>query len=332
MIKTLHIQLQQVFKTPAKPCLSAMIPTMVMPCGQQLYYKQEQDEAILQEFDGLLGYINLLDLKLKNNRIIPLHVTGPDIHLIALLTAQSPIHIKELHTDKIYEIKPLRGRYLYLSAGDYELHIPIGHTSIFNFYFRCSIFRDGNERPFEFLHPLINAHHSGSTNSCCSIDFKAATRTRSYIRHLLNNLKKGKLDNEKHILHEIEQLIKLSSEKIFIEYGQFIASRHQAHMIAEELEKRIKDEGQKFIIKDLSNIFGKSKQYLGRIFKNEYELSIQQYRNNLLIVHVKEQLLLQSNITQTAYHCGFNNVQHFNTFFKSMTGISPGAFLVNQKE
>lgn len=332
MKKALQIDLNHIYGTACQQNQITINPSVKMANGTVSYYENQANESILQEFDGLLGFINLLDLKTTGKSTIPLHVTGADIHIIHLLESQSPIQIKDLQTKEVYAVSPSRGRYLYLTAGDYELHIAKGRSSIFNFYFRCKIFRDDNERAFSFLHPLISAHRSSSTTSCCSIDFKVGPRTRTRIYYLLTKLKKGDLDNEEHILRELKELIKLSNEKIFEEYEAIIESRDEAKLIRAELEKRIHEEGQKFIIEDLSQIFGKSIQYIRRIFKKEYKQSLQQYRNDILIMHVKEQLLLLRNSTQTAYQCGFNNTQHFCTFFQKRTGMTPGKYLSDQKE
>lgn len=332
MKTTLQIDYQQLFGASCQPNQMSINTSIKMAHGNVSCYQNEHNEAIIQEFDGLLGFINMLDFKFTSKTTLAFHIEQSDLHVFYFMEGSSTIKIKDLQTENSFEISPLRGRYFYLTAGSYELILPKGRSSICNFYFRCSIFRDGNERSYQFLHPLIDAHRNATLTSSCSIDFRVGPRTRARIQYLLSKLKKGDLDNEKHILQELHELIKLSGEKIFEEYELIIQSTKEAYSIREELAKKIREEGQQFRLEDLSVIFGKSMQYLGRIFKREFNQNLQQYRKKVLITHAKEQLTLLQNVTQVAYACGFNSIQHFGKFFKNATGASPAEHLKNQQE
>ena len=332
MKTTLKIDLQKLFGTACKRNQISIRPSINMAQGNVSYFQNENNEAILQEFDGLLGFINMLDFKLTTKTKVEFHIEQPDLHVFYLMEGLSDFAIIDMESMKRMVVPPLRGRYFYLPAGKYTFIIPKRRTTIFNFYFRCSIFRDGNERPYQFLHPLIDAHRNAASTSSCSVDFRVGPRTRARIQYLLGKLKKGDLDNEKHILQELHELIKLSGEKIFEDNGLIIQSKKEAYSIREELAKKIKEEGQQFRLEDLSLIFGKSMQYLGRIFKKEFNQTLQQYRTTLLITHAREQLTLLQNVTQVAYACGFNNLQHFGKFFKKATGTSPAEHLKEQQE
>ena len=57
-------------------------------------------------------------------------------------------------------------------------------------------------------------------------------------------------------------------------------------------------------------------------------MTAQDYIQNGLLSRAKILLLEQdSNVSQTAYHLGFQYPQHFIRFFKRKTGITPKEFI-----
>ncbi|MDR2274912.1 MAG: helix-turn-helix transcriptional regulator [Sphingobacterium sp.] len=307
-------------------------PYIRMKHAETHLHSNEAGRAILQSFDGLLGYLNILDLQTTAAQHIPLTISRADLHIFYFLQGQSTLMIRDLHEQQTYTLAAARGRYFYLPAGNYEIQVQAGDLTLLNFYFRCSIFRDGNERPFRFLHPLIEAYRQESPLCCSSIDFRVGPRTISRLRYLCQQLKKADFDNDQFIYHELTELIKLSRDKIFEEYEQRLGSSEEALDIYREMQRLIQLKGQEFRIEELCDIFSKTKQYLGRIFKKKFKQSLQDTRKQLLIERIKEQIVLQQSITETAYTCGFNNLYHFSTFFKNELGMSPSEYLKSQEE
>lgn len=71
-----------------------------------------------------------------------------------------------------------------------------------------------------------------------------------------------------------------------------------------------------------------SPNYFGDIVKRETGMTAQDYIQNGLLSRAKILLLEQdSNVSQTAYHLGFQYPQHFIRFFKRKTGITPKEFI-----
>ncbi|WP_333863597.1 helix-turn-helix domain-containing protein [Sphingobacterium sp.] len=327
MKKALYIHLDAVFGEACHPSDSTIPCAIPMFHSDSSYYRNSCGQAYLQEFDGLLGYINILDVAVSDSMAIPFRVLQADIHIFYLIGKDRAIQIKDIRQDVIYTISSSRGRYIYLPSGDYELHLPYGNYTIFNFYFRGHIFRNGNERPFRFLHSLIDAFRSKDRLSCCSIDFRVGPMTIARIQYLVLNLRIGDLDNDQFIYEELNQLIKLSKKKIFDEYERQLGSEQEAEDIFKEMKNRIARAGQEFRIAELCDFFGKSKQYIGRIYRKKYKQSLQEGRKQLLIAHIKQQILLEDSISNVAYACGFNSIQHFSNFFKQETGLSPSEYL-----
>ncbi|WP_343322091.1 helix-turn-helix domain-containing protein [Sphingobacterium multivorum] len=327
MKKALYIHLETVFGEARQPEDSTLQPHIPMSNGESRYYRNASGQAYLQEFDGLLAYINILDVKASNRMVIPLRILQADLHLFYLIGKDGAIQIKDMKQDVTYTISSSRGRYIYLPSGDYALHLPGGSYTLFNFYFRGSIFRNGNERPFRFLHPLIDAYRSNSPLSSCSVDFRVGSITIARLQHFVLNLRAGDLDNDKFIYEELNGLIKLSKKKIFNEYERQLGSDQEAQDIYDEMKNRISRHGQEFRIAALCDFFGKSQQYIGRIYRKKYKQSLQAGRKQLLIEHIKQQILLDDSISHVAYSCGFNSIHHFSNFFKQETGLSPSEYL-----
>lgn len=330
MKTTLKINLQQLFATTSERNQIIIRPSIKMAQGNVSYYQNQIDEAILQEFDGLLGFINTLDFKLIAKTTIPLHIKQSDLHIFYLMEGRSHIVIHDLQTSKSIAVLPLRGRYFYLPAGRYELTIPHGRSCICNFYFRCSIFRDGNERPYQFLHPLIEAHRTAATKTCYSIDFRVGPRTRARIHYLLGKLKKGDLDNEKHILQELHELIKLSGQKIFEEYHKLSGSLLKAREARDLIVYAVEQDGQNFGINSIAEKVEISYDYLHEIFHRHFNQSPNSFKYILLEEKIKNLLLEGLPVVRIAYICGYPDGSGLTKFFKKRTGLTPTEFLNSQ--
>jgi len=270
MKKALQIHLATVFGEACQPVQSSLQPRIPMSNGQSSYYRHASGQARLQEFDGLLGYINLLDVELTRDIVIPLHVNQADIHIFYLFGTDQAIQIKDVRQDLTYTVPSGRGRYIYLPTGDYEVYMSSGNCTVVNFYFRSSIFRNGNERPFQFLHPLIEACRRQDAHSCCSIDFRAGPITMARIRHLVSKLKKRDLDNDRFIYEELNKLIKLSNTKVHQEYEHLSESTGYAQKVHDLVVVFVKDYGQDFILSDVAALLRKSLDYLSEIHKVHY--------------------------------------------------------------
>lgn len=330
MLKSLQLQLDATFGTAVEAHHLTMKSLMVMKKGNNQHYKRAQSEAILQEFDGLLAFINLLDVKSADKCIIPFKIIKSDIHLIHLLKSSGSILIKDLQGNKTYTINPLRGRYIYLPAGLYELHIPKGQSHLSNLYFRCKIFRDGNERPFHFLHPLIEAHRSQSIYSCVSIDFEVGTRTRAHIKHLVSNLKKGKLENEEHIFTAVKELIRLSSEKIFNEYERVDGNEKTALALHDSIRTYCELEGHSFTLTKLAEDFGANFRNLNKIHFKYFNKTMQQYKNEVILKQATDLILAGNPSSNVSDTCNFKHRETFNHFFYRHTGMSPTEYFKTQ--
>lgn len=81
MKTSLHIHLEKQFGPAIEQKQVSIKPSIKMSYSQLSYFYHQIDEVILQEFDGLFGFINMLDFKLNSKRIVPLHSEQADLHI-----------------------------------------------------------------------------------------------------------------------------------------------------------------------------------------------------------------------------------------------------------
>ncbi len=73
----------------------------------------------------------------------------------------------------------------------------------------------------------------------------------------------------------------------------------------------------------LSNL---SKPAFCRYFKKMTKLTFTEFLNHYRINEAKRLLVLDKNITETCYECGFESLSYFNRIFKKITGENPMSF------
>lgn len=326
MKTALKIDIAAVFGQPISPRTDMLKPSISMSNADYQHYENQHNQACLQQFDGMLGYTNILDLYLSADIVIPIQVTRSDIHIFYHIGDNSAIQIKEIRQQISYSISCNRGRYLYLSTGNYEIYVPAGRYSLLNFYFRGSIFRDGNERPFQFLHPLLHAYRQQDPNACCSIDFRVGTRTISLMKTIAAKIKKGDLDSEVNILWGIKKLIQLSKEKIFEEYEKISESQLKAKEAHAAIKQAVAEHGQDFKLDDIAWRFGISTDYLHQLIHSYYGLSPQELKIDFVLELAKRYILDGMSTDTIAYELGYSSPSSFARFFKKKTGTTATEF------
>lgn len=83
-----------------------------------------------------------------------------------------------------------------------------------------------------------------------------------------------------------------------------------------------------FVVDEIAESLGISKAYLMREFKKETGQTVNQFLTGLRIEKAKE-LLVESNVTDTAFSVGYNDSGYFATVFKKYTGQTPLQFKNN---
>ncbi|WP_398452128.1 helix-turn-helix domain-containing protein [Sphingobacterium thalpophilum] len=307
-------------------CLPPLEPQIHLASVQPTAYGSERGHVLQQSFDGLVGFINCFDFDLQTSTVIPVEISGNDLHMLYFLDGTRPITLCDKGSGSTYRLNPHRGCFLYLPKGDYALHVPPGRSCIFNFYFRGSIFRDGNERPFSHLHELISDFRQGSDRSRSSIDFKVGDRTRLLIKTIMTNIKKGDLDSEDNILWGIKKLIKLSKEKVFDEYEKISASQLKAKAAHELIRHTVSVYGQDFKLDDIVAQLGISMDYLHEVIQQYYGESPQEMKQTLVLDLAKKYVIDGLQTDQIAYELGYSSPSSFCRFFKREAGMTVTEF------
>jgi len=303
-------------------------PSILISSAELTYWKNGQEQIIKQEYDGRHGYLFSLDISLVRKRNIKFNIELADIHIIYLLASDQEITILNSSNKKLTSLKTHRAQYLYLPPATYTLNLSKGYSQIFGFYFSGKIFRNGNERPYEFLYNLIEAYRSKSMEAICSQDFKVGVQTKKQIEIICKNLKPHKLNNESFIYSNLVRLIELSLEKINIEHIRVGHDKRAALNASNLLKLYIEDKGQQAKICDLSFDMNINSNTLNRFHKRFFGKSLQELRNEILIEKAKYFLQTGISIKECAYILQYNSPEAFNHFFKNNTGIAPSNYLI----
>lgn len=294
--------------------------------AEETYWQQQNEEAILQEFDGHQGYLYCIDLLLDGERCIPFETDFADLHLVYVLSDAGAVRFYDRHGALLSRVNNLRASYFYLPPDEYRLELPAGRTTIFGFYFRASIFREGNDRRYTFLQPLLEAYRKRSLLPKASIDFHVGPVTQRYIETLCKNLRTKQLHNESFIMTKLVQLIELSREKVHEEYEKTSTDQDMVDKALRLIEAYVTTYGQAFSILNVADDLGLSVSHLYHIFKRQVKATPKDYKDKLVVQRCYEELLAYGQVGDAAERCGFSSVAAFSQFFKKKTGQTPSAF------
>lgn len=323
MLQSLILHLTDLFGAPCAAESLCMQPSIKMKTDLLTCWKNKIGEAILQEFDGREGYIYQLELYLVCPITLSMEIQCSDLHVLYSLKASAAIQLLAPDQPHPYVIAPQRARFFYLPTHLYQLKIAPGRTHIFGFYFQSRLFRNNNERPFKFLHPLIEAFRTGQTKSLSSIDFRIGDTTRNYIGHLSRNVKKGDLDSERHILDVLIALIKLARIKIFDEYERTSDPQELLKRCRQRIAQQIAETTQPVVLKSIAAQLQVRVEYLCRLHKKYYGTTLMDYRDTLLLKKINALLQQPYTLLDISARCGFNDDNALIRFFKKKTGITP---------
>lgn len=83
---------------------------------------------------------------------------------------------------------------------------------------------------------------------------------------------------------------------------------------------------QKIEISEIAAMSNLSHAAFCRYFKKMTRLTFTEFVNHYRIDKAKKLLLLDNNVTEACYACGFESLSYFNRTFKKVTGMNPTAF------
>ncbi|SFS39672.1 AraC family transcriptional regulator [Sphingobacterium wenxiniae] len=328
MKKSLHFGLHDYFEIVSSiKELTQISPKLRLRHSAETYWKQQNEEAILQEFDGYFGFLYYLEILLEETRVIPLEVDKSDLHILYLLSSSGMVTLMDDDTKPIVNLRSSRASYLYLPPEEYTLCLPEGRSQLFGLYFRSKIFRMGNERPYDFLQPLLSAYHSDSPAPMVSKDFRIGPRTRLSIEALARDLQAKQLNNEGFILDKLIKLIELSKDKV----GEEENKTHYELRLAEQAQQLIglyvEQEGQMANLKNLEKDLNITLASINRMHLRYFGKTLRTLRDRLLIDRACTFLRSGFSPTQCAYILNYNSPEAFYHFFKRKTGLSPASYI-----
>lgn len=332
MKKSLYFDFAAALGAPASaPTAGDRTPRLPIRHADIVYFATDGNRMIGQEFDGRYGYLYSYEIQLRQSVQIPVRVDLPDMHVLYLMAANHDISLCDTGQIPPFCLSPERACYLYLPIGEYRLHIPSGHSHLFGFYFDGKIFRKGNERPFSFIADLIQAYRQRANQAMSSPHFAIGPRILTHIRYLCENMQHGKLSNEAFIQQSLVQLIELSKEKIFEEYDRISNPEYLIRRGRKLLGDMIQLHGNKAQITDVAHQLRVRPEYLSRVHKRYFPMTLSDYRNKLLEEKIKALLTGYKSLLEISLECGFHGPSELSRFFKKHSGLTPAQYRASLK-
>ena len=327
MLKTLHLNLFPHFGIPRSTLPKDAPDPLISVRGASIqHYREGSDYAVAQAFDARDCYLYSYDIALQENLRIPVDATMADLHACYLLRADQAVTFCGNTGEILTTLSPERARYLYLPRGRYQLHLAPGSYCFFGFYFDGGLFRDGNERPFGFLHEAIEAYRINLPQPVTSIDFPAGARTLNQIIRFCGRIKKGDIKNEKFVLTELIRLFLLAKEKVFDEYERTSDPELLIQRCRKLLAEYIADQGNTTRIKDIALQLNVRPEYLSRLHQQYYQQKLNDYRDGLVMEKICGLLKEHYTSLEISVLCGFPGASELNRFFKRKTGMTPARY------
>lgn len=298
--------------------------------AERSYFQSEQQEAILQEFDGRVGYLYSMETTLHDEMNILIRTKQRDMHILYLMQGTSSIQLMDKNNNVICDLVPERSCYLYLPAGDYILCVSNGWSHIFGFYFDGGIFRHGNEKEFPFLTAVLDHYRSISSQAMASVDFWVGPRTKTAIMHLCRNLKWGVLSNEDFISRNIYRLIDISKKKFTmpptddIQHSYIQAGRQRIYYALEDGDGI---PSLQLIASDL----GISLDHLNKLHQEAHHMTLRDYAKSLLVDLAIEMLKSGMSVTEVSNHFNYSDCSAFARIIKAKTGKPPSYWTAEKK-
>ncbi|WP_246597742.1 helix-turn-helix transcriptional regulator [Faecalicatena faecalis] len=108
------------------------------------------------------------------------------------------------------------------------------------------------------------------------------------------------------------------------QHPDVLSKKQNLQQIKEYLDQNYQH---RITLDNLAELFFVNKFYLSRIFKEQYDVTINNYLQQVRITHAKQLLRFSGlSMDKIAVECGMNDANYFARVFKKVEGISPGEF------
>lgn len=192
---------------------------------------------------------------------------------------------------------------------------------------------------FEYTHPVI------VDNKVIAIIFIGNILNDEGKDTILSRIKENQLgDDAEHLLSSFERDIPIErcriigdliEDYIITQLSLYPADEDvpAANTIITDIQTYIEENlCENISIKSIASLFHYNEKYFGRLFKKNFNCSMNLYICKKRIEKACHLLkTTKRSITEIATRTGFENVTYFNRKFKQLIGITPGEFRLNSK-
>ncbi|AIM37553.1 hypothetical protein KO02_13290 [Sphingobacterium sp. ML3W] len=298
--------------------------TYPMRHADSRYWEFDDNQFAEQTFDGRYAYLYYYEFWISTPVSLSFSSIKPDLHICYPLESTGyAMLLTENETTFNLHLKQQRGLYLYIPETELMLTLPAGHHIITGITLDAGLFRPNQERPFEFLMPLVQAKRTADPRILYSMEFMIGPLTYNAILTTFDRINPKVMDNEYVLLHHQIYLIYLSRHKILTADTKHSTTVELIENARDYLQLTINKFGAKARIQDIAKSLQIDPNKLYRIHQQLYNCSFQEYRNQLLLGRIIQQLHDYPNqYAALAEELNFSGPSELNRFFKKKTGQS----------
>jgi len=242
----------------------------------------------------------------------------PEYELVFIRGADSNRHVGQHISRFIYSDLVLIGSYIPHLNFDYGLKTPYEKIVI---HMRSDFLEKESMSTPEFhnIKELLKLSQHG-------IAF--GEKTKNLIERQLFELPShSKFEQFLNLLNILNQLMEAEDKELLHHSPVKNQYTHKDHMRLKTIYQFIDSNYQeKMSIREIAGLVRLSDASFCRYFKKMTKLTFTTFVNHYRIEQAKKLLLLDKNVTETCYLCGFESLSYFNRIFKKVIGKNPQAF------
>jgi AraC-like DNA-binding protein len=328
MEKPLHIDIPEryladiTFKTTCPPTVSYKLE--FAECN---HWKHPAFSIIEQYYDARDAFISVLQIDTPSVLTIPIHFALYDLYWIYQLDGTLTVSEGKHAESFILEIPDEHYRIAYIPPVDCTFEIPRGRHILFYFVIKSYWLMRRPTRRMEELQSLFAKLHAKIMESYAVPAIGIRTKHRQIILSLFGQPRRLPVEQDCVVYDRVIQLLTLSLSDMEQPETPLVSKSLQLLDAIHELIGEKLARSQRIVINEMAADFGVSTQYLCRMHRKHYQVSLKRYIAEQKFNYAR--MLLEHaglDINTVAYRLGYSQGTAFSRQFAQYFGLPPSSF------
>lgn len=292
--------------------------------ARAIHWQHPGFSLVQQYHDARHLYLYLVEIRNRIPLDIPISCPRPDLYWLYQLEGNShlaaggaPKGAMHLHAGEY--------RLAYTPTGEYTLSAKPGKHLLFFFVVRARWLLRYAQRDFRAVMPLLTALAQGQDGCAVSPTLHIHDKVRQLLLQLAGLSTPPGMALDARIYTPIIALAGISQADLNESEGKDGRSLQLAKAVREYIRAQVR-QGTVPPVSGIVRHFNVSPQYLGRVHRQHYGQTVQQYIIRQKLEEARRLLREEGfSVSQTAYHLGYGELSSFSKQFKKYFGMSPSA-------